>query len=234
MLHSAAVLVCNMFKTPQTQHMSVTPMTTAKFKQTSYNVRYYEGGLLGISTFMHPREEDYHIKPLTEWARIWNVPVPVLAKRVLQGWPYGGLKLPADKGWIFEAKMNGLTLDGKHRSLEQWAESCGIGVEALIRRLMTRVKGPDDVDGLRAALTTPNEHNAARFYYMGKLGSLREHAREHGINYNTLRLRVAGRFANGKRTPGMKPADALAIGRRKPRSDRSVPNPRRSSRLWES
>lgn len=207
----------------------------AAYLQLAYNVRFYAGGNLGIRAGNHlDKHLPYIVRPLAEWASMWGLKVATLAARAKDGWPARALRLPEDQGWLFLAERDGITFGGRTQSLKDWAREIGVAPRSLLARLRTRCKGPHDLDGLAAALTE-RKVIAGEFVYMGHKASLREHCLRLGLNYSTVRSRVAGRRVPGSvewMYPPMNLVSALAAGRRKERADKGYPNPKRSTKHW--
>ena len=173
------------------------------------------------------------------------LPVSEVVRRLRDGWRFADLIKPV--GWerVVDARRNGVQFEGSTLTLPQLAARLGCSVLALEKRLF---KGyppdallapgrprrlavsaaadnvPTSPSTLRPQANMPMVTSHVPFFFRGAVDTLLGHVRAAGVNYSTVKYRLAR---------GMSLEEAFDC-KRKVRSDKGVPNPKRGAWLKQA
>ena len=193
-------------------------------------------GMLGFTNlWRQPISSDqvtwYTVQQVADRAQ---VPRSTIVARIKARWGRADLIKPA--GWerVVDAKRNGITHNGAHRTIEGWAEHLHMTKAGIIARLGTpipmsqvlrpsttsveRVEFPSSPTGVEGPTLTASGGIRGTFWWRGALDNLEGHCRAHNLNPATVRNRLSR---------GVPFAKAMN------RSDAGKLNPKRSSKRWD-
>ena len=202
-----------------------------------------EDRMLGFTNLWRPPRVSadvywYTFEQVAERAR---VPVKTVVARVRDRW--GRADLIKRAGWerVVDAKRNGLTHKGVHRTYDGWCAFLNVSRAGLAYRLgnpawnlsealempghpQPRTEAPEPPPGMPAGpVLTPQGGVRGVFWWKGALDTLDGHCRAHHVNAYTVRNRLSRGV----------PFDRAMGKQRLKRSDAGKKNPKRSSKRWD-
>jgi hypothetical protein len=132
---------------------------------------------------------DGETRSLKDWAKHFNVSFARVNTRIyVWGWDLErALKTPPEDQAPTIITVNGIT-----KTKTEWARESGVKAPTIAKRLERGLTGEDIISPERsvAIYKKPYRHDALLITYNGETKSVTEFAREYGLDYATLRLRL--------------------------------------------